>query len=81
MFIVFLLFLMASYLALYTWIRRDAALDKSRLREQLARLEWPPEDVRDYLRQHRVNRQRVFKTLHYGAVIALCTCAAATLVA
>ena len=81
MFIVFLLFVAAAYLATYSWIRRQAAIDKSRLREQLARLEWQAEEARDYLRQQRVYRQRIFQTLHYGAVIALCTCAAASLVA
>lgn len=81
MFFVFLLVLLASYLATYTWIRRHMASDKARLREQLARLEWPAEDARDYLRQQRVRRQHIFQTLHYGAVIALCTCAAASLVA
>jgi len=81
MFFVVLLVLLASYLATYTWFRRHAAADKSRLREQLARLEWPAEDACDFLRQQRVRRQQVFQTLHCGAVLALCTCAAASLAA
>ncbi len=81
MFILFLLVFLASYFAMFSWIRRQSARDKARLCEQLARLEWPPEDAHAFIREHGVQRQQIFHTLHYGAVIALGTCAAANLIA
>lgn len=81
MFILFLLACLASYLAMFSWIRRQSALDKARMCAQLARLEWPPEDAQAFIRQHGAHRRQIFQTLHYGAVIALGTCAAASFIA
>lgn len=81
MFILFLLVFLAAYAAMFSWIRRQSALDKTRMCEQLARLEWPPEDAQAFIHEHGVQRQQIFHTLHYGAAIALGTCAAASMIA
>lgn len=78
---MFVIVVLASYVAVFAWVCVRAVRETTSLRNQLDRLEWPPEDALDFIEQRRHNADLAFQTLRYGTAIAFAACALGSLVA